>query len=58
MKIYITGGAGSGKTTYAKKLSEKRHIPHFDLDKIKWMNGGSHALFNQKRSPQKNARPY
>lgn len=37
-KIYITGGPGSGKTTYAKKLAKKMNLPCFDLDDIKWIN--------------------
>ena len=37
-KIYISGGPGSGKTTYAKKISQELGIPHFDLDDIKWIN--------------------
>ena len=37
-KIFISGGSGSGKTTYAKKLSKELKIPHFDLDDIKWIN--------------------
>ncbi|MGI5897562.1 MAG: hypothetical protein ACOX6Q_00130 [Candidatus Dojkabacteria bacterium] len=32
MKIYITGSAGSGKSTYAKKLSEKLKIPVYRTD--------------------------
>lgn len=56
MKIYIIGGPGSGKTTYAKKLSAKWCIPHFDLDEIKWVNGGSQSPYNQKRSPEERTR--
>ena len=37
-KIFISGGPGSGKTTYAKKLSKELNIPHFDFDDIKWIN--------------------
>lgn len=37
-KIFISGGPGSGKTTYAKKLAAQMNIPHFDLDDIKWIN--------------------
>ena len=49
-KIYISGGPGSGKTTYAKKLSKQMAIPHFDLDEIKWVN--HKGVFNQKRSKE------
>ncbi len=33
-KIYIIGGARSGKSFFSNKLSERAGIPHFDLDKI------------------------
>ena len=33
-KIYIVGGAWSGKSTLAKKISEVKHIPYFCLDDI------------------------
>jgi uridine kinase len=35
-KIHILGGAGSGKTTIAKRLSVRLSIPHYDLDDIYW----------------------
>ena len=38
MRIYIVGGPGSGKTTYAKKLSEKHKIPYVELDELYWVN--------------------
>ena len=46
-KIYISGGPGSGKTTYAKNLSKRLDIPHFDLDEVKWIN--SPNVINQRR---------
>jgi len=36
MKIYIFGSTGSGKTTIAKIINQKLHIPHFDIDQIFW----------------------
>jgi len=33
-KIYIIGGARSGKSFFGKQLSDKIGIRHFDLDKI------------------------
>ncbi|MDE9541061.1 hypothetical protein [Xenorhabdus bovienii] len=38
-KIVIIGRPLSGKTTYARSLSEKLSIPHFDIDDIYWGNG-------------------
>lgn len=34
-KIYLIGGPGSGKTTYAKLLAKKLNYPHIDLDNIR-----------------------
>lgn len=38
MRIRIIGCSGSGKTYFAKRLSEKHNIPYFDLDDIQWDN--------------------
>jgi adenylate kinase family enzyme len=44
-KIYIVGIMGSGKTTLAKKLSEKLKIKHYSLDDIYHIR-----KFDKKRS--------
>ncbi len=41
MKIHIIGPSGSGKTHFAKKLSLKHKLPHFDLDNLFWDNTSS-----------------
>lgn len=35
-KIFILGDSGRGKTTFAKKLSEKTGIPYFSTDDFFW----------------------
>ncbi len=35
-KIYIIGPVGSGKTTFATKLSEMYNIKYYELDKVSW----------------------
>ena len=35
-KVYIIGPVGSGKTTFAEKLSNKYNITYYELDKISW----------------------
>lgn len=54
-KLYISGAAGSGKTTYAKKLSQKLGIKCFDLDDVKWINSGKSGTFNTERSKEERA---
>lgn len=36
-KIHIIGAVGSGKTTLAKKLCERKNIPHIELDNVVWI---------------------
>ena len=40
MKYHIIGGAGSGKTVLAAKLSKKLNIKVYSLDEINWIKGG------------------
>ncbi len=54
MKIYITGGPGSGKTTYAKTLSSQYNVPHFDLDYLNWAGVGEH-MYDCKRDKAERA---
>lgn len=35
-RIFITGNAGSGKTTLAKFISNILNVPHYSLDNIVW----------------------
>jgi len=39
MRIFITGNAGSGKTTLAQKLGRVTGLPVIGLDKIVWQPG-------------------
>ncbi|MBR4905448.1 MAG: AAA family ATPase [Clostridia bacterium] len=49
MKIFIIGGPGSGKTTLAKRLSERYGIPRCDLDDLFWDNTAKR--YGTKRDP-------
>ena len=48
MKIYIIGPVGSGKTTLARKLSDKYNIKYYQLDKVAWDDDNG----NVKRSDE------
>lgn len=41
-RILIIGNAGSGKTTFAKALAEKTHLPLIHLDKLFWCGEWEH----------------
>lgn len=41
MKIHIVGGSGTGKSFVAERISERYHIPHYDLDDIFWDNSAA-----------------
>ena len=41
-KVIIIGSPGSGKSTFARKLSEKTKLPLFHLDNIYHKSDGSH----------------
>lgn len=49
MMIFIIGGPGSGKTTLAKRLSERYGIPRCNLDDLFWDNTA--AAYGTKRNP-------
>jgi adenylate kinase family enzyme len=49
-RIHIIGGAGSGKTFAAYRISEKLGIQAHDLDAIFWDN--TDKSYNQKASPE------
>jgi adenylate kinase family enzyme len=36
-KINVIGTSGTGKSTFAKKLSEDLGIPYLEMDKIFWL---------------------
>ena len=39
-KVYIVGGPGSGKSTFAQQLATRIDAPVFDLDSVLWKAGG------------------
>lgn len=53
-KIYIIGPVGSGKTTFATKLSRLYNIKHYELDKVSWDDDNG----NIKRSDEEAQRMF
>ena len=51
-KIYIIGPVGSGKTTFATKLSKMYNIKYYELDKVSWDDDNG----NIKRSDEEAAK--
>lgn len=43
MRITIIGHAGSGKSTFARKISKKLNIPHLHIDEF-WFEAGGNKL--------------
>ena len=39
MKVLVFGNSGSGKSTFAKRLSAEHRLTHLDLDSIVWEPG-------------------
>ena len=39
MRIHITGNAGAGKTTLARKIGADLDLPVFGLDRVVWQSG-------------------
>jgi adenylate kinase family enzyme len=39
MKIFITGNAAAGKTTFSKKLSDELDVPMQSMDRFVWLPG-------------------
>lgn len=50
-KVYIIGGLGSGKSYFAKKLSEKIGVPYFDIDQIVFKE----SRFDERTESERNA---
>ena len=39
MRVLVFGNSGSGKSTFAARLSQQHDLPHLDLDSIVWEPG-------------------
>lgn len=54
MKIRIIGNSGSGKSYWAKQLSKKYDIGHYDLDNIVWDNSSkAYGIKNSQENRDK-----
>ena len=49
-RIYIIGGLGSGKSFFAKKLSEKTGIEYFNMDRIIFKEGSFEERTDEERN--------
>lgn len=38
-RIVIIGNAGGGKSTLARKIAERRGLPHIEIDRVLWQDG-------------------
>ncbi len=43
MRVYVIGGPGAGKTTYATQLAKTNNVSYLDLDTIKWISNGKNT---------------
>jgi adenylate kinase family enzyme len=52
-RIFITGNAGSGKTTLAKALSKQLQLPYVGLDSIVWRPGWAKTPMSERNTQEK-----
>lgn len=52
MKIYIVGSVASGKSTLARRLSQKAGIPCYHLDEVVRFKNPNGEFGNTKRTPE------
>ncbi|BFT32354.1 hypothetical protein D210916BOD24_35300 [Alteromonas sp. D210916BOD_24] len=50
MRLLIFGNSGSGKSTLAKHLEKVTKIPHYDLDRIFWLDNNFQKTHPHKKS--------
>ncbi|TQR17492.1 DNA topology modulation protein FlaR [Psychrobacillus vulpis] len=48
MKIYIVGSVGSGKTTFARRLSKTLDLPHYETDNFVWQRNKGGDIRNSE----------
>lgn len=51
-KIHIVGSVGSGKTTFARRLSKKLNIAYYELDNVVWKRKLNEDVHDVKRTPE------
>jgi shikimate kinase len=48
-RIFIIGGAGSGKTTLGRRISQHFDIPFYEMDLVGWENGSGPERSHETR---------
>lgn len=52
MKLYIVGSTASGKSTLARQIAKRTHIPCFHLDEVVYEEDPTDSWGNRKRTEQ------
>lgn len=51
-RIHVTGNAGAGKSTFAKKLADELNLPFYTLDEIVWGPGWQKIPTEERRAKE------
>jgi adenylate kinase family enzyme len=54
-RINVIGTSGSGKTTFARRIAERLHIPHVELDALHWQPNWTETPVDEFRAKVRDA---